>query len=296
VPQIALRLEELFLETGFEAGVFQTLLIDSSQIDGVISHPTVQVITLIGSEKAGMAVAGSAGKAIKKTIMELGGNDPMIVFADADLGKVVDGVLASRLRNCGQSCNAAKRYIVHKDVEQDFIARVKTKLEGLTIGNPFEPDTDLGPVATNKARDEIIEQINQTISVGATLEYGGTSIEGTGSFMVPAILSGVTPGMTCFDNEVFGPVVSVSTFETTEEALALANNSKYGLGASIWTANTELAMLLIPQIEAGNVHVNGIVRGDPKMPFGGVKLSGYGREFGEYGIKEFVNIKSVVVK
>ncbi len=296
VPQIALRLETLFLESGFEPGVFQTLLIDSSQIEEVINHPTVKVITLIGSEKAGMAVASSAGKAIKKTIMELGGNDPMIVFADADLDKVIEGVIASRIRNCGQSCNAAKRYIIHKDIENRFIDGVRIKLESLKIGNPFEPDTDLGPVATTKGRDEIIDQIEQTVAKGAKLVYGGTVIERNGNYITPAIISGVLPGMACFDNEVFGPVVSVSTFETVEGAIDLANNSKYGLGASIWTADETLAYSLIPQLEAGNVYVNGIVRGDPKMPFGGVKLSGYGREFGEYGIKEFVNIKSVVVK
>jgi succinate-semialdehyde dehydrogenase / glutarate-semialdehyde dehydrogenase len=295
-PQTSLALQEVFMKAGFPAGVFQSLLIDSSQVGDLISNPGLQIVSLIGSEKAGMIVGSQAGKAVKKTIMELGGNDPMIVFADSDLEEVVDGIIASRIRNCGQSCNAAKRYILHKNVEAKIIEKLTVKLDSLVIGDPLNRETDLGPIATKQSLDDVFGQIKDTVEAGAELVYGGNKIDREGNFMVPAIVRNVKPGMRAFDEEVFGPVISITTFETAEEAVALANNSQYGLGASIWTADIELAKTLIPQIEAGNVYVNGVVRGDPKMPFGGVKMSGFGREFGDYGIKEFVNIKSVVIK
>jgi succinate-semialdehyde dehydrogenase / glutarate-semialdehyde dehydrogenase len=295
-PQTSLKLQELCEKAGFPIGVLQSLLIDSSQIPEIIESPHIQIISLIGSEKAGASVASIAGNSLKKTIMELGGNDPMIVFEDSNIDAVVDGVISSRIRNCGQSCNAAKRYIIHGSKEQEFIQKLSAKLDSLVIGDPLQHDTDLGPVATTRSLEEILSQIIDSVEGGAKLVYGGTKIDQEGNFMKPAILTGVKPGMRCYEEEVFGPVISITTFETTEEAIHLANDSKYGLGASIWTADGELARTIIPQLEAGNVYVNGIVRGDPRMPFGGVKLSGYGREFGEYGIKEFVNIKSVVIK
>jgi succinate-semialdehyde dehydrogenase / glutarate-semialdehyde dehydrogenase len=295
-PKTSLKLQELCEKAGFPIGVFQSLLIDSSQIPEIIESPHIQIISLIGSEKAGASVASIAGNSLKKTIMELGGNDPMIIFEDSNIDAVVDGVIASRIRNCGQSCNAAKRYIIHSSKEQEFIQKLSAKLDSLVIGDPLQHDTDLGPVATARSLEEILSQIIDSVEGGAKLVYGGTKIDQEGNFMKPAILTGVKPGMRCYEEEVFGPVISIITFSTTEEAIHLANDSKYGLGASIWTTDEELARSLIPRLEAGNVYVNGIVRGDPRMPFGGVKLSGYGREFGEYGIKEFVNIKSVVIK
>jgi succinate-semialdehyde dehydrogenase / glutarate-semialdehyde dehydrogenase len=295
-PQTSLALQDMFNKAGFPAGVFQSLLIDSSQVQDIVSNPGIQIVSLIGSEKAGMIVGSQAGTAVKKTIMELGGNDPMIVFEDADLEKVVDGIIASRIRNCGQSCNAAKRYILHKNIEAKIIEKLIVKLDSLLIGDPLNRETDLGPIATKQSLVDVLGQISDTVGGGAELVYGGSKIDREGNFMVPAILRSVKPGMRAFDEEVFGPVITITTFETAEEAVNLANNSQYGLGASIWTADIELAKSLIPQIEAGNVYVNGVVRGDPKMPFGGVKMSGFGREFGEYGIKEFVNIKSVVIK
>jgi succinate-semialdehyde dehydrogenase / glutarate-semialdehyde dehydrogenase len=287
VPQIAIELEKLFLAAGFPAGVFQTLLIDVSQVEQVISHEKVAVVTLIGSERAGSSVAAIAGKHLKKTVMELGGNDPMLVYDDADTTAVIDGIMASRLRNAGQSCNAPKRIIMTNKIKDQFIVDLRRRMECF-VGSP---------IATSGARDGLHEQVTKSVIAGAELELGGEFIVGkTGFHYQPTILSNVRPGMTAFEEEIFGPVVSIITAESEDEILELANNSKYGLGASIWTQRLEMARELITQVEAGNVYVNSIVRGDPKMPFGGVKLTGYGREFGEYGIKEFVNIKSVVWK
>jgi succinate-semialdehyde dehydrogenase/glutarate-semialdehyde dehydrogenase len=296
VPQVCVVLEELFIQAGFPAGVFQSMLISSSQVEHIINHPTIAVISLIGSEKAGSIVASQAGKALKKTIMELGGNDPMIILADADIDKVVAGAIQSRLRNCGQSCNASKRYIVHKAVVKEFVDKLKVEYEKQVIGDPFDENTDIGPLATESGLIEIEQQIQESIKLGAKIITGGKRAKKVGYFFEPTIITKVTREMPVFKQEVFGPVATVIEVASVEEAIDVANDSQYGLGASIWTADYELAKTLIPQLEAGNVYVNSIVRGDPKMPFGGVKMSGYGREFGEYGIKEFVNIKSVVVR
>jgi succinate-semialdehyde dehydrogenase / glutarate-semialdehyde dehydrogenase len=218
-PQTSLALQELFIKAGFPTGVFQSLLIDSSQVGDLISNPGVQIISLIGSEKAGMIVGSQAGTAVKKTIMELGGNDPMVVFEDADLEKVVDGIIASRIRNCGQSCNAAKRYILHKNVETEIIEKLTARLDLLVIGDPLNRETDLGPIATKESLDDVLGQVADTVAAGAELVYGGVKIDREGNFMVPAILRNVKPGMRAFDEEVFGPVVSITTFEIAEEAL-----------------------------------------------------------------------------
>ena len=296
VPQVSLVLQKLFDEAGFPTGVFQSLMIGSNQVESVINNPVVSLISIIGSEKAGSIVASQAGKAIKKSILELGGNDPMIILKDADLDAVVAGAVQSRLRNCGQSCNASKRYVVVKEVAVKFVEMLKVEYEKQVIGNPFDEVTDIGPLATASSLSDIQKQIDESVKLGAKLVTGGKRKGKTGYFFEPTIITHVTAGMPVYEQEVFGPVATVIEVDGVQAAIKVANDSQYGLGASIWTADYELAKSLIPQIEAGNVYVNGIVRGDPKMPFGGVKLSGYGREFGEYGIKEFVNIKSVVIK
>jgi succinate-semialdehyde dehydrogenase / glutarate-semialdehyde dehydrogenase len=286
VPQIALKIEELFILAGFPKGVFQTLLIATSQAESVIASEVVQVVTLIGSEKVGSIVASQAGKYLKKTVLELGGNDPMLVYKDANLDQVSDGIIASRFRNAGQSCNAPKRVIIESSVEQKLIELLKQKLAEFKIN----------PLATLKARDEVLKQITDSVELGAKIEFGGKSIESSGNFMEATILSNVKENMPVFINEVFGPVISIVSVDNPDEILRIANNSRYGLGASIWTQDIEKAKKLIPFVEAGNVYVNSVVRGNPKLPFGGIKKTGYGREFGEYGIKEFVNIKSVVIE
>jgi succinate-semialdehyde dehydrogenase / glutarate-semialdehyde dehydrogenase len=296
VPQVSTVLEELFLQAGFPAGVFQSLMIASSQVEKIIQNPIISVVSLIGSEKAGSIVASQAGKALKKTIMELGGNDPMIVLADADIDTVVAGAVQSRLRNCGQSCNASKRYVVHADVHTEFVTKLKAEYEKQVIGDPYDDTTDIGPLATESSLHEIDKQIKESVKMGANIVTGGKRRGTIGYFYEPTIITDATSEMPVFREEVFGPVATVIEVKNIEEAVKVANDSQYGLGASIWTADYDLAKSLIPQIEAGNVYINAIVRGDPKMPFGGIKMSGYGREFGEYGIKEFVNIKSVVVK
>jgi succinate-semialdehyde dehydrogenase / glutarate-semialdehyde dehydrogenase len=296
MPQVALAIQEMFDEAGFPEGVFQTLLIGASQVEYLIQNPVVSLVSVIGSERAGSAVASTAGKYLKKTILELGGNDPMIVLADADIDSAVTGAVQSRLRNCGQSCNASKRYVVDKTLVNEFVAKLKLEYDKQVIGDPFDSDTDIGPLATEGSLEEIEAQVADAIKLGATIVTGGKRIGQAGYYWAPTIVTGVTKDMRIYKEEVFGPVATIIEVSEVTEAIAVANDSEYGLGASIWTRDYDLAKSLIPQIEAGNVYINSNVRGDPKLPFGGIKKSGYGREFGEYGIKEFVNIKSVVVR
>jgi succinate-semialdehyde dehydrogenase / glutarate-semialdehyde dehydrogenase len=294
-PQVSLALEQIFVSAGFPAGVFQSLLISSTQTEPIINDPRVVMVTLIGSDKAGSAVGKIAGSAIKKTVMELGGSDPMIVFADADIDKVVAAAAYSRLRNTGQSCNAAKRFIVHQDIYKEFCDKLKVEFAKEILGDPADKETTIGPIATEQSRKDLEYQVQQSIKMGAKVLYGGGSVSGKGYFFEPSILTEVDIEMPVMCEEVFGPVAPIYSFNTVEEAVTVANKSPYGLGASIWTKNIELGKSLIPQIEAGNVYLNQVVRGNPKLPFGGIKKTGFGREFGEHGLYEFVNIKSVVI-
>jgi succinate-semialdehyde dehydrogenase/glutarate-semialdehyde dehydrogenase len=299
VPQCSQILEAIFEEAGFAKGVFQSLLVGSRQIADIIKNERVQIVSVIGSERAGSEVAKVAGESIKKTILELGGSDPFIVCSDADIDKAVVGAVQSRLRNCGQSCNAAKRFIIHTDVCQEFTEKLKLAFEAEIMGDPMDHTTTLGPLATEKSLQEITSQVERSVKMGAQIVTGGKACKLehlSGYYYLPTILSHVHPDMPVFTEEVFGPVAPIVTFSNTEEAIRLANLSSLGLGASVWTKNLDLAKTIIPRIESGNVYVNSIVRGDPKLPYGGIKKSGYGREFGELGIKEFVNIKSVVIK
>lgn len=296
VTLCSLAIDNLFKDAGFSKGVFTSIILDSKDVTNMIKDPRISLVTLIGSEKAGMSVASTAGSYLKKTVMELGGSDPFIVLEDADLEKAVRGAHTSRLRNCGQSCNAAKRFIVLRKNYEEFVSGLKELFEKEIIADPSDPETTLGPLATESSLAEIKRQILESLQMGAKIITGG-EYDGSlnGYYYKPTILTHVTSQMPIWKEEVFGPVAPVIVADSTEEAIFLANQSSYGLGASIWTNDIELARSIIPLLESGNVYVNQIVRGDPRMPYGGIKRSGYGREFSEYGIKEFVNIKSVVI-
>jgi succinate-semialdehyde dehydrogenase/glutarate-semialdehyde dehydrogenase len=297
VPQCAQAIEESFRACGFPEGVFQNLLISAPRVEEVIRDPRVVAVTLTGSEKAGSSVAMIAGSEIKKTVLELGGTDPFIVFSDADIPTSVENALYARIQdNSGQSCIAAKRFIIHKNVVDEFISLLKEKVEALVTGDPMDPLTNVGPLATEHGLQDIEHQVEKSISKGAVLVTGGKRKEGKGYFYLPTILKDVVKGMPAYDEELFGPVFAITSFESVDEAVTMANENPYGLGAAFFTKDKELIKKLVPQIEAGNVFVNRFVKSDIRMPFGGIKKSGYGRELSEQGIKEFVNIKNVCIK
>lgn len=296
VPQVAIALENLFKEAGFPEGVFQTLLIRSNKVEEVINNPNVKAVTLTGSELAGSEVASIAGKTIKKTVLELGGSDPFILFEDGDLESAAKAAVESRMLNSGQSCIAAKRFIVHSSIHDQFVDLVRGGLEALKVGNPLKDDTEVGPLSSQQILDSVKEQVAKSISMGAKLITGGMELNLGGYYYAPTLLTQVKSDMPVFSEETFGPVMSVMKFQTENEALLIANESKYGLGASIWSSDIEKAKSLAIKIEAGSVFINGIVRSDPRLPFGGIKISGYGRELGSYGIKEFINVKTVLIK
>ena len=251
-------------------------------------------MTLTGSTPAGRAVASAAGQALKPAVLELGGSDPFLVLADADLERAVQGAIKGRTQNNGQSCIAAKRFLVECEIYERFLERFCEGVSALKVGDPRETSTDVGPLAREDLRDELHDQVERTVAAGAEVIVGGEPMVGGGAFYEPTILAGVRPGMAAFDEETFGPVAAVCRVEGLEEAVALANRSPFGLGASVWTGDTERARHeIVGRIEAGHVAVNEIVRSDPRMPFGGVKSSGYGRELGRPGILSFVNQKSV---
>lgn len=296
VPGCAVAIEAIFREAGFPGGCFQTLLVGSGAVEEIIRHPAVRAVTLTGSEPAGVSVASAAGSALKKTVLELGGSDPFIVLADADLPSAAGAAAAARCINNGQSCIAAKRFIVEEAVAGPFEAAFTKAMATLTVGDPTDPATDVGPMAREDLLEELHDQVRRSVAAGATLLLGGRRLEGPGYFYAPTVLSGVTPGNPAFEEETFGPVAAVIRARDAEDAVALANRSPFGLGASIWTGDPRRGEALAARIEAGSVFVNGPVKSDPRLPFGGVKRSGYGRELGAFGIREFVNIKTVWVK
>lgn len=296
VPQSALAIEKAFKEAGFPAGVFQTVLISSSRVESLLRDKRIAAATLTGSENAGRSVARIAGDEIKPTILELGGSDPFIVLKDADLQFSCSIAVSARLQNNGQSCIAAKRFIVVKERHAEFIELLKARFESLIVGDPLNPETDVGPLATRQMRDDIVRQVDASVQQGARLVTGGTAPKRAGYFYQPTILAAIKKGMPGFDEELFGPVASIISAKDEKDAIRLANASRFGLGASIWTTDLKRAEKLIPQIEAGAVFVNGMVKSDPRLPFGGIKKSGYGRELGSYGIKEFINIKTVWIE
>ncbi|GAB4301335.1 MAG: NAD-dependent succinate-semialdehyde dehydrogenase [Myxococcota bacterium] len=293
VPHSALAIEGVFAEAGFPTGVFTTLLISAQTAERVIRDARIKAVTLTGSEPAGRSVASIAGESLKKSVLELGGSDPFIVLADADLEKAAKTGALARCINSGQTCIAAKRFIVEKEVIAEFAALFKKSLAALKVGDPMDEKTDVGPLARDDLRRDLRRQVTASIEKGAKLELEGEIPEGEGFFHAVSLISAVKPGMPAFDEETFGPVAALIEARDAAEAIALANASAFGLGASLWTRDLERAERLAREIESGSVFVNGLVKSDPRLPFGGVKNSGYGRELSEEGIREFVNIKTV---
>jgi succinate-semialdehyde dehydrogenase/glutarate-semialdehyde dehydrogenase len=295
VPDCALAIEDLFVRAGFAEGVFQALLIGSGAVAGVIDHPRVRAATLTGSTPAGSAVAERAGKRIKKTVLELGGSDPFIVLPTADLDAAVSTAVRARIINNGQSCIAAKRFIVHSALYDEFERRFVQQMEALRVGDPADPESDVGPLATAAIRAEVHAQVEASVAGGARLLTGGQVIEGDGFYYPPTVLAEIPPTVPAYREEVFGPVASLFRVADADEALRVANDVPFGLGSSVWTADEAEQRKFVEGLEAGQVFVNGMVASDPRLPFGGVKGSGYGRELGIWGIREFVNVKTVWV-
>lgn len=293
VPMSALAIEQIFSQAGFPQNTFKTLLISSSQVSDVIKNPKVKAATLTGSEHAGKKVASDGGKELKKTVMELGGSDPFIILKDADLDSAIDTAVTARLINNGQSCIAAKRFIVVEDVYEEFEKKFVEKMKSIKIGDPMEEDTELGPMAREDLLIELDEQVKKSIEKGAKLLCGGKRLDKPGYYYPATVISNIQPGMVAYREELFGPVASVFKAKDEKDAIRIANDSDFGLGASLWTNDLDKAKVLAHKIESGSVFINGLVKSDPRLPFGGVKISGYGRELSHYGIKEFVNIKTV---
>lgn len=289
----AAALEGAFREAGFPEGVFAAPALNHASLEQIISDSRVRAITLTGSDRAGRAVAKLAGSHLKPCVLELGGSDPMIICADANLDLAADLATQSRTINNGQSCIASKRFLVQREVLRGFLERFIARMSGLKIGDPQEESTQLGPLAREDLRETLAEQVQQTVDAGAALATGGRVVDRAGWFYEPTVLTGVRPDMTAFREETFGPAAAVIEFGQLEEAIELANRSQFGLGASIVSTNLETAELMAAQLEAGCVFINDFVKSDPTLPFGGVKDSGYGRELGEFGIQEFVNVKTV---
>ena len=297
VQGCAKEIEKLFLEAGFPEYAFSNLVIGSNKVSNVINNPLVRAITLTGSTPAGKSVASHAGSLLKKTVLELGGNDPYIILEDADLNNAVESCIAGRMLNTGQSCIAAKRFIVVKARLDEFIDKVEQKINNMKMGDPLDSNIDIGPMVNTDARDELHQQVLMSIEKGAKLISGGKIPESDGSFYPPTLLTNVEPGMSAFDDELFGPVAVIISAKDQAHAIDLANKTNYGLGAAIFTADLDKGeKIAINELEAGSCFVNDFVKSDPRLPFGGIKESGYGRELSEFGILEFVNIKSVVIQ
>jgi len=296
VPGCALAIEDIFREAGFPEGVFRTLLIGSGQVGSVIEHPLVRAATLTGSTPAGSSVAKKAGEMLKKTVLELGGSDPYVVLEDADIEAAVASCVTSRLINTGQSCIAAKRFVVVEPVRKRFEELYLGELRSRKVGDPMDENTVVGPMARRDLRDELHDQVKRSIEMGARCLLGGEIPEGPGAYYPPTLLTDVEKGMPVYEEEVFGPVAAIIPVRDEEEAIRVANDSVFGLGAAVFTGDLAKGRRIASEeLEAGCCFVNDFVRSDPRLPFGGVKQSGYGRELSHYGIKEFVNVKTVVV-
>jgi succinate-semialdehyde dehydrogenase / glutarate-semialdehyde dehydrogenase len=293
VPQCALLLEDIFRRAGFPEGAFTTLLIASKDVAPLIDDPRIAAVTLTGSEGAGMSVAAAAGHAIKKSVMELGGSDPFVVCESADMEATVRTAVAARVQNNGQSCIAAKRFIVVEAVADEFIARFTEAIGALQVGDPMDPATEVGPIVSEAQRDELLSQIAQAEKEGATVAVGGTVPDRDGWYLAPTVLTGITSDMPVAQQELFGPVAMVLRVPDLTAAIAAANATTFGLGSSVWTRDADDMARCIDEIEAGAVFVNAMVASTPELPFGGIKRSGFGRELSEVGLKEFCNVKSV---
>jgi succinate-semialdehyde dehydrogenase/glutarate-semialdehyde dehydrogenase len=293
VPQCALAIEEIFCRAGFDAGVFQTLLIEPERVEKLIVDPRVKAVTLTGSEKAGSAVASMAAREIKKSVLELGGSDAFIVMPSADFERGLSGAVKARTINTGQSCIAAKRFMIADQIYDEFLDQFVARMRGLKIGDPMDDATDIGPLATEQILRSVHDQVQKTIAAGAKLLTGGNRIHGPGFFYEPTVLVGVPKESPAYREEVFGPVASIFRVRDAHEAIELANDSAFGLGSSAWTNDPEEQKLFTSELETGMVFINALVASDPRLPFGGVKRSGFGRELGAAGIREFTNTKTI---
>jgi succinate-semialdehyde dehydrogenase/glutarate-semialdehyde dehydrogenase len=295
VPQTALFMAELFTRAGFPDGAFQTLLIGSDQVERVLTDRRVRAATLTGSEAAGRAVAAIAGRELKKTVLELGGSDPFVVMPSADLDKAAAVATTARCQNNGQSCIAAKRFIVHTDVYDEFSEAFVRHMAALTVGDPMDAGTDVGPLALAQGRDDVDGQVRDAVGRGATVLCGGEAPDRPGWWYPPTVVADLTPDMRMWSEEVFGPVAGLFRVDSYEQAVRLANSTDFGLGANAWTTDPDEQRRFATDLDAGMVFVNGMVTSYPELPFGGVKNSGYGRELSAHGIREFCNIKTVWV-
>jgi succinate-semialdehyde dehydrogenase/glutarate-semialdehyde dehydrogenase len=295
VPQTALYLEDLFGRAGFPDGSFQTLLISSAQVEGVIADPRVRAATLTGSEGAGRAVAQVAGRELKKTVLELGGSDPFVVMPSADLDRAAQVAVTARCQNNGQSCIAAKRFLVHTDVYDAFTEKFVAGMAALAVGDPMDDGTDVGPLATEQGRRDVAEQVRDAADQGGKVLCGGQGPDRAGWWYPPTVVADLTPAMRMWSEEVFGPVAGLYRVSSYQEAIELANGTSFGLGSNAWTGDPDEQARFATDLDAGSVFVNGMVTSYPELPFGGVKNSGYGRELSAHGIREFCNIKTVWV-
>jgi succinate-semialdehyde dehydrogenase / glutarate-semialdehyde dehydrogenase len=296
VPQCALAIEKAMHDAGFPRDLFRTVLVGSKAIRPLIQDGRIAAVTITGSEPAGRDVAEAAGRALKPSVMELGGSDPFIVLADADVDEAAKVASVARTMNAGQSCICAKRFIVEKPVHDAFLARLTAAMQKVKMGDPLDPSTDIGPQARRELRDELHGQVKEAIRQGARPVLGCTLPEGKGAYYPPSILADVRPDNVAAKEEIFGPVAAVLSAASADEAVEIANASRFGLGASLWTRDPAKIERLVPLIEAGAVFVNGLVKSDPRLPFGGVKASGFGRELGVEGIRSFTNVKTVWIK
>lgn len=295
VPRSALSIAELLREAGFAEGVFQNLFLSTDDVPAVIGDRRVAAVTLTGGLRAGAAVAALAGAALKKSVLELGGSDPFIVLADADLNAAALAGAKGRFANCGQVCIAPKRFLLDESIAEEFIQRFDAAAAQLVVGDPLSEGTTLGPLARQDLRDELHRLVETSVGSGAKVLRGGAPLEGPGAYYAPTILDDVTPSMAVAQKETFGPVAAMLRFRSDAEAVSIANSTPYGLSSNIWTRDTDRAQRLATEIDAGGVFVNGVTASDPRTPIGGVKTSGYGRELGPWGMREFVNLQTVSI-
>ncbi len=293
VPGSALAIEEIFQRAGFPKNAFRTLLVSSRQVEDIIKDDRIRAVTLTGSEPAGMSVASIAGRELKKTVLELGGSDPYIILADADLPACVATSVKARMINAGQSCIAAKRFIVVESIAGQFEKQQTAIMQSLKLGDTLSNETQVGAMARMDLLDELDAQVQKSITLGARLLCGGKKANRPGAFYLPTVLTDVKKGMPVYDEETFGPVSAIIPVKNEEEAIKVANDSRFGLGGSLWSRDLKKAEAIARQIESGAIFINGMTKSDPRLPFGGIKKSGYGRELSHYGIKEFVNIKTI---
>ncbi len=296
VPQCALKIEDIVLRAGFPPGVFQTLLIGASQVDRILNDPRVAAATLTGSEQAGIQVGISAAKRIKKVVLELGGSDPFIVMPSANIEEAAATAVKARVMNNGQSCIAAKRFIVHEQIADRFEKIFVSRMQALKLGDPMDERTDVGPLSTPDAVKDLDAGVQKSLQAGAKLLAGGKAVDGPGNFYLPTVLTNIPKDSPAYREEFFGPVAGIFRVKNLDEAIGIANDTRFGLGASAWTNDTGERERLINELEAGMVFINQMVASDPRVPFGGVKASGHGRELGPYGIREFTNIKTVWIR